>query len=279
MGHIQFEIVTTSAGAVSIRDKVTNEIMHNPVGPWIEANTLYIESSDLKGRLSKEAKDDLIIFDIGLGAAANALATLHCVRNLSHQIRRKIHLVSFEKNLELLSFALQNASHFHHFQNYEIAVQSILDHHSWTEENIKWELRYGEFLDLIEKEPLKPHLIFFDPYSPKVNREMWTTECFQKIFRSCRKDDSEGTILYTYSQATPIRSALLAAGFYVGHGPSTGLKEETTQASTHIAHLSSPLGARWFKRWKNSQTPYPYDCENSQQSQLREQILNHFQFA
>lgn len=50
-----FEIVTTTMGATSIRDNRVNEIMHNPVGPWAEANALCVDQPmagwELQGRL------------------------------------------------------------------------------------------------------------------------------------------------------------------------------------------------------------------------------------
>ncbi len=79
MSHPLFEIVTTTLGVTSIRHKIVDEIMHNPVGPWAEANALYIEQSKLGQRLAAPG-EELILFDVGLGAAANALAALHCAK-------------------------------------------------------------------------------------------------------------------------------------------------------------------------------------------------------
>ena len=56
-----FEIVTTTAGAVSIRNIVVNEIMHNPVGPWREANDLYIKQSLFEERLLAPTEDDFVL--------------------------------------------------------------------------------------------------------------------------------------------------------------------------------------------------------------------------
>ena len=171
MGSSQFEIVTTRMGALSIRDNVTQEIMHNPVGPWAEANALYIEQSHMRRRLTEDLAKELVIFDVGLGAAANALAALHCARDTKN--RRSLRLVSFERDLELLKFALENSHHFDHFKGYEAAVQAILEKGHWQEEGIVWELRHGNFVELIEREPALAHIVFYDPYSSKKNQEMW----------------------------------------------------------------------------------------------------------
>lgn len=273
-----FEIVLTSAGAVSIRNNVVNETMHNPVGPWAEANGLYIEPSRLADRLEAACERDveLVVFDVGLGAAANALAILHCARRFP---MARVRIVSFERDLDLLRFALAHAHHFEHFRGFEPAMREILERGAWTDGRVSWELRHGDFVELIEREPFRPHLIYFDPYSPKMNRDMWSTACFRKIRAISRESNDGGTLLCTYSQATPIRTALLAAGFFVGHGVGTGLKEETTQAATVLSDLDRPLDARWLVRWSRSDSPWPFDCEPQDEVGIRGLIEGHAQFS
>lgn len=270
----KFEIVTTKMGAVSIRDNLTQEIMHNPVGPWIEANTLYVQQSRLERRLSEGLSKELVIFDVGLGAAANALAVLHCARKLGSQ-RRPLRLVSFERDLELLKFALQHAAEFAHFGGYEVAVQSLLDHGKWEEKGLIWELRSGDFLQRIECEPHFANIIFYDPYSFKKNPEMWLPDVFRKVHAKCAADG----ILYTYSRATPIRVGLLLAGFFVGAGVASGPKDETTQASVSLAQLSQPLGSAWLEKWQRSRKPNAPGAAAEDLAAVRRFIMSHAQFC
>jgi tRNA U34 5-methylaminomethyl-2-thiouridine-forming methyltransferase MnmC len=261
LDHPLFEIVTTTAGVVSIRNKLVNEIMHNPVGPWAEANALYIDQSQLRKRLHENIDQEFIIFDVGLGAAANALAALACARSLS-SLARPLKIISFERDLGLLQFALDHAVQFSHFSGFESILQQILEKHQWSNEKISWELRAGDFLELIEQEHEHPHLIFYDPYSPKMNQEMWTTSIFKSLRKLSRGPETGATSLYTYSQSTRIRAALIEAGFYVGRGASTGLKSHTTEASTDFKILKMPLGPEWLMTWKRSESPYPYGCKD-----------------
>lgn len=270
-----FEIVTTSMGVKSIRNTVVNEIMHNPVGPWAEANQLYVEQSHLHARLAKSGSE-LVVFDVGLGAAANALAALHCAQSLSE--RRELVLVSFEQDLSLARFALQHAHEFDHFAGFESALEQLLSSGEWRGPGVRWLLREGDFTHLIETEIMRPHLIFYDPYSPEVNREMWTLSNFEKIRARSRAPVDGGTVLYTYSRATPVRAALLAAGFFVGQGQATGLKDETTQAATVLSELSSPLGFKWFERWQRSHTPFPLDLPEAEREGVSKRIREHLQF-
>lgn len=272
-----FEIVTTRLGAVSIRDNVTQEIMHNPVGPWAEANALYIEQSRLAKRLTQSLTQELVLFDVGLGAAANALATLHCARGLKN--RRPLKMISFERNLELLRFALDHADQFAHFHGYEAAIESILKDGVWQEPGIQWELRHGDFTQLIEQERSPAQVVFYDPYSSKKNAEMWNVDAFTKIYNKCMKSSSEGAVLYTYSRATPVRVAMLVAGFYVGTGTATGAKDETTQAATRLQDLAHPLGPEWIKRWERSHSPNASGALSEDFPKIQQMILQHPQFS
>lgn len=274
MNHPLFEIVTTRAGAVSIRNKDLNEIMHNPVGPWAEANALYVQQSRLAERL-REGTGELVLFDVGLGAAANALAVLHCARQSGG---RPLRMISFERELELIRYALLHADKFAHFQGFTQAIESLLRDGKWHEGQISWELRHGDFVQAIQVETYRPHLIYFDPYSSKVNREMWSVATFKALHRLSRPEEQGGSLLYTYSQATPVRVALLAGGFFVGHGLSSGPKEETTIASTVFKDLENPLAATWFQRWQRSHVQAPYEYGALEVAQLQQWMKEHPQF-
>ena len=290
MSMSDFEIVKTTTGATSIRNKVVNEIMHNPIGPWLEANALYVDQSELRNQLTNGLAEDFVLFDVGLGSASNAVASLDAALKLGGSApRRRLHIVSFENNMALLEFTLLNAHEFAHLRGYEAVLAEILNHHHWTSPcgSVVWDLRVGDFLQVIVTEPMKANLIFFDPYSPAVNEEMWTLKCFQQLRLHCAdsapKDrdnisNSGPTNLYTYSIATPVRSAMILAGFYVGYGLSTGLKTETTQAATQFCALKNPLAERWFKRWQRSHKPLPFDATDDQGSEFRRFIVSHEQF-
>jgi tRNA U34 5-methylaminomethyl-2-thiouridine-forming methyltransferase MnmC len=215
----------------------------------------------------------LFVFDVGLGAAANALAALHCAAAIPSR-PRELRVISFERDLDLLRFALANADKFPHFYGYERPIQQLLKAGKWEAEGLHWELRHGNFLKTIKSEKLKPHLIYYDPYSQKVNSEMWSIETFREVRGTCRDD----TLLMTYSQATPVRVALLAAGFFVGRGVSSGPKEETTQAAASLSRLQSPLGKEWLGRWSRSHQQVPHEAEPEIHERLRELVRKHPQF-
>jgi queuine tRNA-ribosyltransferase len=108
-------------------------------------------------------------------------------------------------------------------------------------------------------------LVFWDPYSPRVNPELWTVAAF----RAARARCGPAADLYTYSTATSVRAALLLAGFFVGAGDPSGPKQETTAAATLVSLLSRPLDRRWLDRLARSSSPFPPDAPSDALAQIR----------
>ena len=131
---------------------------------------------------------------------------------------------------------------------------------------------------MVDQEPLSPDVIFHDPYSPAANPEMWGVACFEKLRRAASKNDGP-TSLHTYSCATPVRAALLLAGFFVGFGPATGRMNSTTIASSRLDALAKPLDERWLSRWLRSHTRYPYGTAPESFGSTTEAIRRHPQFS
>ncbi len=72
-----YEVHIAHEGFASIRQMTSGEIMHMRTPPMEEARSLYVEQSQLAARLS-ESNTPLVIWDVGLGAAANAMAAIEC---------------------------------------------------------------------------------------------------------------------------------------------------------------------------------------------------------
>lgn len=69
--------------------------------------------------------------------------------------------------------------------------------------------------------------VFFDPFGPRINPESWTPGAFG----IARDHMHEGSILGTYSAATKVRQAMVAAGLEVASAPGPGRKREVTFAA------------------------------------------------
>ena len=282
-----YDIVTGPQGFSSIRQLSSGEVMHSVNRPSDEANRLYVEQSGLAARLLKNdgVDGELVIWDVGLGAASNAMAALACFEKIHTEKGadnlRPLRMVSFECDLDPLTLAARFASHFPHLRHG--APHSILESGRWqhASELLTWELHKGDFRDFIEVAAV-PDLIFYDPFSAKTDTGLWTPEIFKRIVAHCAPKSAE---LYTYSAATAVRVSLLTAGFFVAPGVGTGPKADTTlaftRASAHQEHPASPilLGEEWLGRWRRSDSKFPRNLAESERPAFERQIEGHPQFA
>ncbi len=262
---LRFEIVATSSGEPSVRDAEAGEVMHPVIGAAVESERLYVAQSRLVERLL-EPGPALVLFDVGLGAAGNALAALRAAR-AAPAGRRPLALVSFERELGALTLACSDdgARRLGWSVEETAAARSLLRNGRHEEPGITWELRLGEALDRLDAEPLRADVVYWDPFSPKVNGPLWTAGAFARLAARC----APGTTLFTYSTATSVRAALLLAGFVVGQGDASGPKQETTAAALPPALPARPLDARWLARLARSSAPFPSDAPGDALERIR----------
>jgi len=270
------ELVVLKNGDFSLRNITSGEVMHSNVGPEQEATLLYVEQSSLAERLKIENAPPLVLFDIGLGAATNALASLHVARGKP----RKFHLISFESDLSGLRLAFENRAKRPFFEGFEEAIESLLEKKQWSQGNIKWELHEGHFRETVLRTPA-PELIFFDFYSPRATPDLWDVSMFKLLREKCEVKARSGlpSTLFTYSASTRVRVAMLVAGWFVGYGRATGEKYETTMAATYVSELPRPLDARWRQRFCASTKRIPYNWPENEEKELENLVLAHPQFT
>ena len=254
-----YQLVRLNNGICSVRSLADAETFHPVVGPVAEAETLYVNQLKLRERL-KNHTGEFVIWDVGLGAAANALTVLRATRDIACQIR----LVSFDHTIEPLKFALRHANELGYFGSYENQLQEFIREHRVTfqdgQQTVNWEFHHGDFPAWLAAQkggraPAPPHVILFDAYSPARNPAMWTLPLFTDLF--LQLDPQRPCALPTYSRSTILRVTLLLAGFFVGVGHATGEKEETTIAANDLSLIVEPLDARWLMRARRSHSAEP----------------------
>jgi tRNA U34 5-methylaminomethyl-2-thiouridine-forming methyltransferase MnmC len=270
-----FELVTLRNGARAVRHLGHGEVMHPSVGPWQEALRLYVEQPRLAERL-RQPGPPLVILDVGLGAATNAVAALTRARELGPERRRPLEVISLEVDLAPLRLALADPRGFPFLQPFRAAAEALMRNGTWEEDGLRWRLLLGNAISHLEGALPPADLVFFDPFSPASNPDMWTEAVLSRVRARCR-GEGEGALLMTYSAATPTRVTLLLAGFYVGAGVSTGTKGETTIAATHLEALEDPLGERWLERWRRSSARAPHGAPLTPEVEAR--LLSHPQWT
>jgi len=247
-----YRVVRLANGTWSVHSLAERETFHPVIGPVAEAEALYVRQLKLRERVAAH-QGEFVIWDVGLGAAANVLTALRAVRDLNCPLR----VVSFDKTIEPLRFALAHRDTLEFIAGYESQIEQLISDGRSDFGLVKWELRLGDFPTLIRGEAAlpAPDAILFDAFSPAKNPVMWTAPLFKDLHR--RLDPARPCVMPTYSRSTMLRVTLLLAGFYVGVGHATGEKEETTIASNDLALLADPLPRSWLARARRSRSAEP----------------------
>ncbi|MGK5081771.1 MnmC family methyltransferase [Bdellovibrionota bacterium FG-1] len=238
----EFELVTLKSGVISLRAKANREIFHPGTGPRLEAKILHVEQQRLVERCSTPGK--FVIWDVGLGAAANVLTAIEALQNAVADI--EIH--SFDKTTAPLDFALNHARELGYLEPHrQKIIQLLSDCAVNAGPRIRWQLHLGEFDEVVrrERDLPAPHAIFYDPYSPTYNPEMWMLEHFKNLRHRLRPETP--CMMTNYTRSTAVRVTLLLAGFFVGRGCSVGTKDETTVATNQRELLNHPLDQEWLE--------------------------------
>jgi len=304
-------------GACSIRALAEAETFHPVIGPAMEAEVLYARQLRLPERV-REASGEFVIWDVGLGAAANALTVIRLVRESLKGKPAQLRLISFDQTTDAAAFALKHGAELGYVAGYESTLAELIKTRSvkfgddWLQ--VEWTLERGDFPAMLKSRagvsPAQrtlqreqkttgtaslspgagrrdacptlsaPHAILFDPHSPKKNPAMWTAPLFADLFR--RLDPHRPCALATYTRSTMARVTMLLGGFFVGVGHPSGLKEETTVAANRIDLLDEPLDRRWLERAKCSHSAEPLSGPVYRQAPLPpetwERLRQHPQF-
>jgi len=272
-------------GQASLHDPEAGETMHSTIGPDVEARIIYIEQSRLAARLGEGNPEPLVLFDVGLGIAANSIAAVALWQSLSTPRSLTIH--SFETKPEGLAMALGDPDRFPGLAPWKPLLSVLLAQGEARLEHpsgaiLRWRLWAGDFRESVGKAEA-PEVIFYDFYSPKANPALWSEETFRLLRQACEPRTARGltSVLTTYCAATHARVAMLGAGFFVGWGERTPAKNETTLASTRLESLPEPLNQRWLSKLERSTRPVLGADRMSPEdlSALRLRVRRHPQFS
>jgi len=213
-----------------------------------EARGLHVAESRLAERVA-EGSGPFVVWDVGLGAAANAIAAIEVLAEEGGS--REIEMHSFDRTPEPLEFAANHAGELGYLREWLAPVRELIANGTAQIGNVCWKFHRGDFCEIVREQPAPaPHAILYDPYSPRVNPGMWTLEHFTRL-RRCLGPANPCT-LTSYSRSTAVRVTLLLAGFFVGRGRATGEKDQTTVAATHRELLHDPIGSEWLGRVRRS---------------------------
>jgi tRNA U34 5-methylaminomethyl-2-thiouridine-forming methyltransferase MnmC len=277
-----YSIVQLANGAFSLRSRAYGETFHPVIGPAAEAEALYVKQLRLAERIecSSREGEEFVVWDVGLGAAANPLTLLKAASHL----RAKLRIISFDSTDEPLRFAAEHAGELDYVRGFEPQISELLrTSHAAFELggslSVQWDFHRADFPEFLKSEsatPLpKPHAVFYDAFSPATNPSMWTLGVFSDLFNLL--DPERPCSMPTYSRSTLLRVTLLLAGFFVGAGHATGEKEETTIAANSLKLIQEPLGLNWLGRAQRSRSAEPILAPPYRQAPLTKETLERLQ--
>ncbi len=276
----QFSLRTHLNGTHTLVDEENGQAMHSRVGPETEARLVYADAAQIERRLN-DPSDTVVLYDVGLGTGANVLSCLERLYQFP-EAHGTLQIFSFETKLKGLESALrcvhEDPRIFPFLAKWENIVRPLLarapgdlGRSSFTVGSVavEWTVLVGDFYTRLTEVP-PADVIFFDLYSPKIVPELWSAECFLRLHSHL---DPHDCVLYTYSASTPVRLHFLAAGFFVGRGMSTGVKNETTAVATRLDRLAKPLGRDWLLKLNTSASIAGPEFDG-----LKSQVLRHPQW-
>jgi len=268
-----YELVTLKGGIRSIRSLIHGETMHVGTDPRTEALELHVGQQKIVRRSLEQHRESsstapapFIIWDVGLGPAANAISAITALREGAISAAKNetpcVEIHSFEISTEVLEFALLHSSELDYLRGWEVTIAELLaENFVEVTPGIRWVLHRGDF-SLHSHHAPSPHCIFHDPYSPARNPEMWNLETFASEWKAVDGPECGPCLLTNYTRSTAVRVTMLLAGWFVGKGVPTGEKTETTIASNRMELLENPLDVEWLSRVRSSTNASPIRGRN-----------------
>lgn len=232
------KIHQTKDGSSTLYSEEFNQFYHNPNGAASESLHVFFETPGLIKYL--ESAKSLTILEIGFGTGLNFLLLLDILQQRNLNIPTQFHSVEAfpipTETAQILDFS-------GHLRNPELgiiipeifsALKPGFNHIKPLKElSAELHLFIGTF-EAFNPADLKADFIFHDPFSPEVNRELWSANTFAKIASYSKPT----TILGTYCAASKARGAMCAAGWHVAKAQGALGKREMTLASQDEKNLN-----------------------------------------
>ncbi|MBH8574110.1 tRNA (5-methylaminomethyl-2-thiouridine)(34)-methyltransferase MnmD [Nostocaceae cyanobacterium CENA369] len=215
----------TADGSFTFVSHEFGESFHSHFGAKQESFLKFVAPTQLA---TSAHKPILRLLDICYGLGYNTAAALQTIWAVNPSCY--VELIGLELNPSVPQAAI--AHHLFDNWNYEytaILTQLAVEHQVQTD-CLKARLIIGDArnsIGLLHKSGFQADAIFLDPFSPPQCPHLWTVEFLQQVSQCLHLNG----ILATYSCAAAVRTALLAAGLYIGSTSPVGRKSPGTVAA------------------------------------------------
>jgi tRNA U34 5-methylaminomethyl-2-thiouridine-forming methyltransferase MnmC len=213
-------IVLTDDGSNSIFSDEVKQLYHSHFGALQESKHIFIEAGLCADTLSH--LEHISILEVGFGTGLNALLTYFKAEVLGKKI--------YYETVELYPITQQEVEQLNYpnILPYSSAKEIFTKLHftPWNEkqlisENFTLHKRQISATE-VDYTPDTFHLVYFDPFSPEVQQELWTEEVFEPVYHSMKKDG----ILLTYCTKGTVKNILKKLGFQIEKLPGPEGKRE-----------------------------------------------------
>jgi tRNA U34 5-methylaminomethyl-2-thiouridine-forming methyltransferase MnmC len=235
MGTHHTKICLCQDGSHTLYSEKFHQHYHNPNGAISESRCVFFDTPGFREKLGNS--DSYYIFEVGFGTGLNLLLLMEYLCKMDTSVN------VFYQSVEAYPLKLDQAIKLNYPEKLELTnAAEILacifrdlkpgNNTFKIKNNVHFSLFIGSFDELPEPEE-KSDMIFFDPFSPDVNPELWTDKVFHKL-ASWSKPDA---LLCTYGASSAGRGAMASAGWKVARAPGALGKREMTLASLDPGQL------------------------------------------
>jgi len=205
------KLIKTKDGSYTAFSEVAGEHYHTISGAIEEAFEKHVNALGIENGMH--------ILDFCFGLGYNSIAACKDHTNLQiTALENDIKIIKAMKNIRIPDILKIEFDSFRNIAENMDVVDS---------NNNRIQILLGYALQRIDEIPDGEFdRVFFDPFSPKKQPEMWSEEIFQKIYNKMKN----GAKLSTYSCARQIRKNMISAGFKVIDGPIVGRRSPATIA-------------------------------------------------
>ncbi|WP_419767997.1 MnmC family methyltransferase [Arcobacter sp.] len=169
-------------------------------------------------RLKKDLKK-LKILDICFGIGYNTFSTIYYI--LENNLDINLEIYSPELDEDLIK-SLDKFTFPKEFEKIKHIINSIAKNFFYEDEKIKIEVFIGDARKYI-KTLNDIDIVYQDAFSSEVNKELWSVEYFQDIFKLCK----DNAIMTTYSISSNVRLSMYEAGFFIYEINPSGNRKQT----------------------------------------------------
>lgn len=214
------EIIQTLDGSTTIHLPDWDECYHSKHGAIQEAYHVFI-----KHGLSLFENQSISILEIGFGTGLNAFITYLESKKLNQKIDYvgvEAYPISADEVLQMNYVSELKAEERRTF--FEKIHRTIWEQNHEIDTNFTLNKRKQFFNDIIDVDSFD--LIYFDAFGYRVQPELWSTEIFQKMYNSLKKNG----VLVTYAARGVIKRSMIEVGFTVEKLPGAPGKREMFRA-------------------------------------------------